>query len=122
MHPGITAPDMKDVTPQVQAVLMGMQTQLQQSQQQIMQLTKALTDQQADRALKAEDLQTKRDKVNKDFEARLLTLYSKMMEETRSFHANEIEREFHRVQTLVEGPSGGRSPALSGNGSGRATH
>jgi hypothetical protein len=49
LHPGLVAPDMKDIPPQVQAVLMGMQQQLQQAAQEKVVLTKALADQTADR-------------------------------------------------------------------------
>jgi len=65
IHPGITAPDIKDVSPQVQAVLMGMQAQLKQLQEERVAMMKALTDQTADRA-------QRQDKIDKDFEAKLI--------------------------------------------------
>jgi hypothetical protein len=70
MHPGIMSPDIKDVTPEVQALMMGMQSQLQQSQQQIQALTKALTDVEADRAQRDR-------KMELDFEAKILGVMQK---------------------------------------------
>jgi Phage P22-like portal protein len=91
LHPGITAPDIKDVPPQVQAVLMGMQSQLQQSQQQIVQLTKALTDQQADRAQRDR-------KIELDFEAKVL---STMQKADQSANAHLLSR-IELVHTMLE--------------------
>lgn len=70
INPGIIAPDMEDVSPQVQAVLMQLNTQLQQANLEKAQLMKALTDQTADRAVK-------QDKIEKDFEAKVLSIVQK---------------------------------------------
>lgn len=70
LHPGITSPDMKDVSPQVQAVLMGLTTQLQQSQQQIQQMAKALADTTADREQRDR-------KIELDFEGKVLGIMQK---------------------------------------------
>lgn len=78
LHPGITAPDMKDVPPQVQAVLMGMQAQLKQFAEERVQLMKALTDQQADRAQRDK-------KIELDFEAKIVAA---MQKADQSFNAH----------------------------------
>lgn len=69
--PNLLAPDMKDVPPQVQAMLNGLQQQNQQLQQQLQAAAMAVRDKQADRAIEA-------DKTNKDFEAKLLKIVSDM--------------------------------------------
>lgn len=65
LPPQLLAPDVKDVPPQVQALLANLQRQLVALNNEKMQLTAALSSQQADRAIKA-------DQIEKDFEAKLL--------------------------------------------------
>jgi hypothetical protein len=62
--PGVMTPDMKDVPPQVQAMLASMDQQLKQMAVERQQLIMALNDKTADRAV---DI----DKINKDFEAKM---------------------------------------------------
>ena len=63
--PGLMQPDMKDVPPQVQAILSQQEQSIKQLSQQLQQAMAALQDKTADRALEA-------DKISKDFEAKLL--------------------------------------------------
>jgi hypothetical protein len=68
--PNLLAPDIKDVPPQVQALIQGLQQQLQQMRQQMQVMGHALQDKTADRALAKE-------KIDKDFEAKLLGIMQK---------------------------------------------
>jgi hypothetical protein len=63
-YPGVMAPDMKDVPPQVQAMLQSMDAQLKQMSQERMQLLKQIDDKNADRAIAMEA-------INKEFEAKM---------------------------------------------------
>lgn len=67
--PQLMTPDMKDVPPQVQALLTSMDAQIKQLTQQLMQAAKALQDKQQDRAI---DM----DKIEKDFEAKIMKIIS----------------------------------------------
>lgn len=69
LPPQLLQPDAKDMTPQVQALLHGMDGQIKQLTQQLVMATKALADKEADRAID-------RDKIDKDFEAKLLKIVS----------------------------------------------
>ncbi len=93
IHPGITAPDIKDVSPQIQAVMMGMQTQLQQSQKQIQEMTKALTDQQADRAQRDR-------KIELDFEAKILAVMQKQEANVNTHIGAQLKELADAVQVL----------------------
>jgi hypothetical protein len=95
MHPGITAPDMKDVTPQVQAVLMGMQQQLKQSAGQIQEMAKALTDQSADRAQRDR-------KMELEFEAKLLATMQKGEASNNAHMISRIESLHAIVESMME--------------------
>lgn len=68
--PNMLAPDQKDMSPQVQALLQSMQQQLQQAAQERQKLMAALGDKTADRAMAA-------DKIEKDFEAKVLAIIQK---------------------------------------------
>ncbi len=65
LPPNLLTPEMKDVPPQVQALLSQLQQQIQGLTQEKMQLTQALTEQNSDRA-------QRQDKIDKDFEAKLI--------------------------------------------------
>ncbi len=67
LPPNLLQPDMKDVPPQVQAMLSQLQQQLQAATQEKAQLVQALTEQQSDRA-------QRQDEIDKTFEAKLLTV------------------------------------------------
>ena len=64
-HPGLMSADPKDVPPQVIAMLQSMDGQIKQLMVERQQMIKMLTDQQADRA-------QKQDEIDKNFEAKLL--------------------------------------------------
>lgn len=70
LPPGLITPEMKDVPPQVQAMLASLQQQVQAAAQEKVVLMKALIDQQADRA-------QRQDKIDKDFEAKILQIVQK---------------------------------------------
>ena len=79
LPPNLLAPEPKDVTPQVAAAMQAMQTQIQQLSMEKMQMQKALTDQSLDRAVM-------QDKIDKDFEAKLLAVVQKQ----DAAHAKEV--------------------------------
>lgn len=69
LPPNLQAPDMKDMPPQAAAMIQSLMVQLRQMTVEKVQMLKDLTDQRADRAVK-------QDKINKDFEAKLLKVLS----------------------------------------------
>jgi len=71
LPPNLLAPEMKDVPPQVQALLSSMDGQIKQMGQERVAMMKALNDQQADRLVDVE-------KINKDFEAKVLKVVADM--------------------------------------------
>lgn len=71
LDPKLLTPDQKDVPPQVAAMIQGLQKQIQTDKQQIMTMAKDLTDKKADQAIK-------KDKIDKDFEAKLLAIAAKL--------------------------------------------
>lgn len=75
-------PDQKDVPPQVQAVMQHMEEQIKQLSQKLQHAGAALNDRTADRAVA-------QDKVNKDFEAKLLGILQKS-EEVMNKHVSGI--------------------------------
>lgn len=68
--PNLLQPEQKDMSPQVQALISGLQQQLQQASQERAQMMIALNNQQADRA-------QRQDKIDKDFEAKVMGLVQK---------------------------------------------
>ena len=85
LPPGLLTPDMKDVPPQVQAMLAQMQKQLMGLMQERQQMMRALSDKQADRAVALE-------KINRDFAAKLLAI----MQKADAAQASPIE-ELHDI-------------------------
>ncbi len=69
LPPNLLAPDQKDMTPQVQALLQSMDMQIKQLTQQLQQAMFALNDKNADRALESS-------KIQHDYEAKLLKIVS----------------------------------------------
>lgn len=76
LPPGVNQPDIKDVPPQIAALIQQLQMQLQQMQTERTAMMRALTDQQADRA-------QRQDKIDKDFEARLLKVVADIETKTQ---------------------------------------
>lgn len=70
LPPGLLTPDMKDVPPQVQAMLAQMQKQTMMLMQERQKMMQALADKQADRQLALE-------KINRDFAAKMLAILQK---------------------------------------------
>jgi len=93
MHPGITAPNIKDVPPQVQAKLQAMDAQVKQLMQERVTLMKQLTDQQADRAVK-------QDKIDKDYEAKLIAIVQKEQADFNKQIGSQLQELAQGVATL----------------------
>lgn len=93
--PGVMQPDMKDVTPQVQAVLSQMQQQLQKAGVERQQMIKALTDRQADRALEKE-------KIDKDFEAKLTKIAADLEAKTAATQQAGIDAIITHVAAMAQ--------------------
>ena len=87
--PQLLAPTDKDMSPQVQALLQGLQQQLQEALAERAKLLQALTDRQADRALIA-------DKTEKDFEAKLLKIVADI-EKANAAHQANVGSQFKDV-------------------------
>lgn len=81
--PQLLAPDMKDIPPQVQAMLQALQSQLQQQGQALQGAMKQLQDKQADREIALQ-------KIESDFEAKLLGILAKTEETTRKVAVEEF--------------------------------
>jgi len=71
--PKLLVPNREDMSPQIQALIQGMQTQLQQQTQQMMAMNKELSDRQADRNVMEHQ-------IAKKFEAEVLKIGAKMEE------------------------------------------
>lgn len=78
--PQLMSPDMKDVSPQIQAILAGQENSIKQLSQELRQAMAALSDKTQDRALEAQ-------KIQNDFEARLLKIVADV--ETKTAAINE---------------------------------
>jgi hypothetical protein len=92
--PHLLAPDMKDVPPQVQAMLQSMQQQIKMLMMERMQMIKALTDKQGDRVIK-------QDKIDKDFEAKLLQIVQKVDAAFKKDVGGEIKQLGQGVEALM---------------------
>ena len=133
LPPNLLVPDQKDLSPQVQALLSSMDQQIKQLTQQLQQAMAALQDKNADRAVIA-------DKVNKDFEAKLLKIVAdieaKMAATEQAATANfnthigaqirELGTDTTALMQQLEHPaaaadaSGGGDGAAAGGGDGAA--
>lgn len=88
--PQLMTPDSKDIPPQLQAVMQNMDNQIKMLTQERQQMIAALNDQQADRA-------QKQDKIDKDFEAKILGVV-----ETANANANtHIVAQIKEITNLV---------------------
>lgn len=70
LPPGLLTPDMKDVPPQVQALIQSLQNQLKQAGEQMKAMQAELNDKGADRAIA-------QDKIDRDYEAKILGIFEK---------------------------------------------
>lgn len=91
--PNLLTPDQKDVPPQVQAVLQHLDAQVKQLSQERQQLMAALNERNADRAVA-------QDKVNKDFEAKLLGVLQKAEEATNK-HVGQLVEQLMAAQQVA---------------------
>lgn len=103
--PQLLTPDQKDVPPQVQAYMQSQQMQIQQLTQQLQVAAKQLNDQNADRAIDKE-------KIAKDFEAKLLAIVQK----AEAVKAGGGSREGSQFKDMVQGVQGIMSLFKDGEG------
>ena len=93
--PQYLTPDQKDIPPQVQAIMQAMDHQIKQLSTERVQMVKALTDQQADRAIK-------QDSIDKTFEAKILGIVQKAEAAFNGQIGSKLERLGQDVATLME--------------------
>jgi hypothetical protein len=82
--PQMLTPDMKDIPPQVQAMVQNLERQTQQLQQQLQQAMRAIEDKQADRNVALE-------KIQADYEAKLLGIIAKTEAEGKKLALDQAE-------------------------------
>lgn len=99
LPPQLLAPDAKDMTPQIQALLQGMDGQIKQLTMERMQMMKALTDQQQERELELR-------KINFDFEAKLLAVVQKAEASFNKDVGGKVDGLVDTVNALMEGLQG----------------
>ena len=97
--PNLLAPDQKDMSPQVQALLSSLQQQIKKLTMERMQMVKALSDKSADRALKKEQ-------IDKTFLAKKMAIEEKFSEAMAKLQAtskeNAIEAQREVTKMFVE--------------------
>lgn len=104
--PGVMTPDLKGVPPQVQALLGQLQQQVQGLTQERAKLLKMLEDQEANRAVQLE-------KINKDFEAKLLGIVQKAEQAMNQSLGTKLEDLAQGVRQLEQGLAPPPLPAVS---------
>ena len=107
LPPQVQSVEQKNLPPQVQAMLQGLQQQIVQLTNERQQMIQALTDKTADRQLKLEEIKVKQNKIDQDFEARLLEMLRKAEVETkrmslelRQLVNDQLEKLFERTDTI----------------------
>ncbi len=110
LPPGMIQPEMKDVPPQVQALLQQMQQQIQQMTQERTAMMKQLMDQEADRA-------QRQDKIDKDFEAKLLAVIQKA-EAAVATHIGSQLKDLAEGVNLLRDTLASPPPAANGKANG----
>jgi len=93
--PALMQPEPKDMTPQIAAVIKNLETQVQQSHQQLQQAMAALNDKEKDRDIA-------REKVMADFEAKVLAIMQKADAETVKAQQAKVEHLAETVLKLTE--------------------
>jgi hypothetical protein len=114
LPPNLQAPDMKDLPPQAAAMIQSLVGQVRQMTVEKVQMLKDLTDQRADRAVRV-------DKINKDYEAKLLKILSdaktKLVqigaEDVR--HLRDIEMQNMLPSSASTGGAADGAPTFSNN-------
>jgi len=100
--PQFLTPDQKDVPPQVQAVIQQLEAQIKQLSAERQQLMAAVNDKNADRAVA-------QDKVNKDFEAKLLQILQKADDSFQS-HAGKLVDQLMAASHAANAAATGAQP------------
>lgn len=110
--PQLMTPDQKDIPPQVQAVIQNLEMQAKQLQQQLAAALKEVHE-------KEEDRQVARDKINADFEVKLLGILQKAQEHADTHHLAKVDALIsgvERMMTALSPPDGGQSTGSAGQG------
>lgn len=94
LPPGLNAPELRDIPPQVQALLTQLQMQLQQLSQERQQLQSALNDRNADRELA-------RERINRTFEVQLLGIVQKAHAAASKIASEDKHEESRALQGLA---------------------
>ena len=88
----LLAPDKKDVPPQMAAYIHSLEGQIKQLGEQLKQAMQALNEKQADRSIA-------QDKIDKDFEAKLLTIIEKASTQSAKIAAEEARTQIEAIRT-----------------------
>ena len=107
----LLTPDQKDVPPQMQALLQSLDQQVKQLSQERQQLMSALNDRTADRAVA-------QDKVNKDFEAKLLQILQRADDATNKHVSNLAEQLMTLASQSASASVNAGAPGATGNPTG----
>lgn len=95
LPPQMLMPEQKNISPQMQALIVALQQQIQQLQQESQQLQQQLIDKNADRAIAQDD-------VNKDFEAKMAKVATDFETKMASVSANLEKIQASRENALLE--------------------
>lgn len=93
--PNLLTPDQKDIPPQIQALIQSLEQQLKAMGEERKQMVAALHDKEADRAIA-------RDKIDKDFEAKLIGVIQKTEAEAQKHVGSKVEALGAQVSALME--------------------
>jgi hypothetical protein len=91
--PNLLAPDMRDLPPQMQAFVQSLTQQVSRLMTERTQMLRDLTDQRADRALRKE-------KIDRDFEAKLTKVFADMKTKTRELDQDVLELAVNATNSL----------------------
>ena len=94
LPPGLNQPNLRDIPPQIRALLIQSQQQIQQLTQQRQQLLMQVADRNADRSLA-------RERINRDFEAKLLGIVQKAQAEAQKVAAEDRRSEAQSMHNLA---------------------
>jgi hypothetical protein len=95
LPPNLTAPDQKDVSPQAAAMIAGLQQQVQASNAELQKAMAALVDKDKDREIA-------REKINADFEAKVLGIMQKAESDMNRQVGEKVEGLVAGVQQLMD--------------------
>jgi hypothetical protein len=94
LPPGMNQPEMRDVAPQVQALIFQLKQQVQQLSQEKQQLMAAVNERNQDRELA-------RERINRNFEAQLLGIVQKAHAAAQKVQADDRQRESEEIRELA---------------------